>query len=369
MFSKKKIAQRLFSKYHSLRDSDVRISKKELEDVKKLYIKSLIISALIGVLFVLLFYIPIYIFPDFFNGNILKLNVFGGSIEIRWIRELDNFLLTYVELYFLSILSIYMIQNLAAILDFPSMHSRHYQLHLKNIEQLSIEVKQKNEKALGLNPFLGLSKVQLFFMLIIARFKAMFSNMLIKFLLQRFASRYLLKTVIDMVGAPVYAFWNAYATSKLFRDSKYYIFSVELSDYLAENLEKETAIQSEIKKELQHLLVSVVALKREYSEINHYFSTRLIESMAIEFEPSEYKSLDIETITETSDEKTLRWLLLLFASGIIMDGHVSRREKKIVAQIRDKVTLKNNALESLEEFLSAYKAGKGIEYIQANYPN
>jgi len=363
MFSKKKIAQRLFNKYKNRRDSDTRITAREIKEIQQLYVTSLIISAFIGVLFVLLFYLPIYMFPSFFNENVLQIQLWGLDLEIRWIRELDNFLLTYVELYFLSILSIYMIQRLAMVLDFPSMQSKHYQLHLQNIEKLSLEVKQKKEAELGLDPFLGLSRVQLYVYLLISRFKAMLSNMLIKFLLQRFASRYLLKAVIDLVGAPIYAFWNAYATAKLFKDSKFYIFSVELTDVLAEQLQQEQRIKEEISREIQHLLVSVVALKRDYSEINHYFSSRLLESLEISMHENEYKPLSMRELLEVSDPKTVQWVCLLFATGIILDGNISRRERKTLREITQDLMLKDSALSQIDEYLAAYRQGQGIRFI------
>jgi hypothetical protein len=364
MFSKQKIAQRLFDRYKSKRESDSSITARELKEIQQLYVTSLVISAFIGVLFVLLFYLPIYMFPSFFNENILKIQFWGLDLEIRWIRELDNFLLTYVELYFLSILSIYMIQRLAMVLDFPSMQSKHYQLHLQNIQKLSLEVKQKKEAELGLDPFLGLSRVQLYVYLLISRFKAMFSNMLIKFLLQRFASRYLLKTVIDMVGAPIYAFWNAYATAKLFKDSKYYIFSVEITDMLAEKLQNEQQIKEEISREIQHLLVSVVALKRDYSEINHYFSSRLLESLQISMHENEYRTLSMHKLLEESDPKTVQWVSLLFATGIILDGNISRRERKSLRDITQDLNFKEDALTHIDEYLSAYRRGQGVAFIQ-----
>lgn len=363
MFSKQKIAQHLFNKYKNKRENNPQITTRELKEIQRLYVTSLVISALIGVLFVLLFYLPIYMFPTFFNEHILKIQFWGLNLEIRWIRELDNFLLTYVELYFLSILSIYMIQQLAMILDFPSMESKHYSLHLLNIEKLSLEVKQKKETELGLDPFLGLSRLQLYLYLLISRFKAMFSNMLIKFLLQRFASRYLLKAVIDMVGAPVYAFWNAYATSKLFKDSKYYIFSVELTDILAEKLQKEERIKEEIKGEIQHLLVSVVALKRDYSEINHYFSSRLLESLQISMDENEYKTLSMMELLEVSDPKAVQWVSLLFATGIILDGNFSQRERRTLRAITQDLTLKENALTHVDDYLAAYQQGQGVNFI------
>jgi hypothetical protein len=257
-----------------------------------------------------------------------------------------------------------MIQRLAMVLDFPSMQSKHYQLHLQNIQKLSLEVKQKKEAELGLDPFLGLSRVQLYVYLLISRFKAMFSNMLIKFLLQRFASRYLLKTVIDMVGAPIYAFWNAYATAKLFKDSKYYIFSVEITDMLAEKLQNEQQIKEEISREIQHLLVSVVALKRDYSEINHYFSSRLLESLQISMHENEYRTLSMHKLLEESDPKTVQWVSLLFATGIILDGKISRRERKSLRDITQDLNFKEDALTHIDEYLSAYRRGQGVAFIQ-----
>ncbi|MFM7388194.1 MAG: hypothetical protein ACKO5L_08555, partial [Bacteroidota bacterium] len=72
MFSKRKFTQRLFKKYNNKRERDARITARELKEIQQLYVTSLVISAFIGVLFVLLFYLPIYMFPSFFNENVLQ---------------------------------------------------------------------------------------------------------------------------------------------------------------------------------------------------------------------------------------------------------------------------------------------------------
>jgi len=363
MFSKQKIARNLFRKYQIKREQEAQITERELKEINRLYVKALIISGAIGVFFVVLFYLPIYQFPSFFNENFLHIQFWGLDFKFLWIRELDNILLTYLELYVLSILSIYVIQHLAMVLDFPEMQSKHYHLHSENIEKLSLEVRQKKEAELGLDPFQGLSRIQLALYLIISRFKAMLSNMLVKFLLQRFASRYVLKAVIDLAGAPIYAFWNAYATAKLFQKAKYYIFSIELTDLLAEQLHNDQRTNREIGPEIQHLLVSVVSLKRDYSEINHYFSSKLLESLGVSMDKNEFKSLDITALEKNANGKTVRWLCLLLATGIILDGNVSRRERRHLREMTRNMKLKDNALTDIEAFLKAYRSGQGVNYL------
>jgi hypothetical protein len=260
-----------------------------------------------------------------------------------------------------------MIQKLAAILDFPSTHSKHYKLHFENIELLSLEKKQKKEIELGLNPYEGLPKIQLFIYWLISKYKAMLSNILLKYLLQSYASRYLLKVFIDLAGAPIYAFWNAYSTSKLYSAAKYYIFSVELTDYITEKLEEDKPFKLFIEREIKNLLVIIVTLKREFSETNHYYSARLIETLNITIENTHNDRKSLNAMVENSSQMHINWVLLLFATGVILDGSISRREHKIIKnQIS---TLGNDAgiLHNIENYLRAYKNGQGVDFLKAHY--
>ncbi|NBU48349.1 MAG: hypothetical protein EBS34_13115, partial [Flavobacteriales bacterium] len=123
MSFRKKISNSLFYKYQGIRENDTKITFGELQEIKKIKFQFLAISALIGILFVLIFYVPIYVFPSFFNDHVFEVNFFGLELHVRWVRECSNLLLTYVELYFLSIVSIFMIHKLAAVLDFPAINS------------------------------------------------------------------------------------------------------------------------------------------------------------------------------------------------------------------------------------------------------
>lgn len=363
MFFRKKISRSLYNKYLGIREIDTRISVRELQEIKKLEFQFLAISALIGVVFVLGFYIPIYVFPQFFNGQVIEVNFFGIEIQIRWVREFANLFLTYIELYFLSIAGIFMIQKLAAVLDFPAINSKHYELHQRNIELLCLERKQKKEKEIGLDPFKGLSSVQLLFMIFISRFKAILSNLLIRFLLQRFAGRYVFKAMIDMVGIPVYAFWNAFTMKKLFNDAKFYILSVELTDFLAEKLEFEVEVKHELSKKIHEILKSVVRLKREYSYVNYYFSSRMLESLKVEIETSNEDTVT-ELLTHHSNPRVLQFIHLVFTTGIILDGKISRQERKYILNFNRISTFKESPLNSITPFLKAYQDGRGIEYIK-----
>jgi hypothetical protein len=367
MLSKKKYVRRLYNKYSLQREQDTRISKRELSEIKRIYYWALFLSAIIGVAFILLLFLPIHRYPSFFNDAIINIKLLGWDFKIRWIRELDNFILTYIEVYILSILSVNMIQKLAAILDFPSTHSKHYQLHFENIELLSLEKKQKKEKELGLNPYEGLPKIQLFVYWVLSKYKALLSNLLLKYLLQSYASRYLLKLFIDLAGAPIYAFWNAYSTAKLYNAAKYYIFSVELTDYITEKLNEESSFKPFIERELQNLLVIIVTLKREFSETNHYYSSRLIETLNVTLENTQSERKSLKAVIEKSGETHINWVLLLFATGVILDGSISRRElKTIKTQIKNLGT-DAGILNKIEEYLHAYKNGQGVDFIRAHY--
>lgn len=365
MLIKDGFAERTFDKYQKNKDHDRHIDRTELKKIRRSYAISLIFSGLIGAVFVILFYLPIHYFQDFFHQHVIEISLWDFSFDLYWLKELDNILLTISEIVLLGILNVHMINKLAGYLDFPPNGSAQFDLHRSNIIRISLDKKQKGEKDLGLNPFAGMSKMRLFIFLLIVKIKATLSNFLIKFLLQRFASRYLLKIFIDLAGTPVYAFWNAYATSFLFKKAKYYIFSVEITEAITRKIQESSDQKELLRKSLDGLLAYVVALKRDFSEINYFFSSQLIDAAEMEFTNEEKKLLDLNTIQKELKHSETETLMLVFVTGLILDGSISRREKKHIKRLISDYRFESKIILNINNYLKEYKQGNGVNYLKS----
>ncbi len=362
MFYHQRISERLFRRFQEKKPVSTALDESNLKAVKRLYWFSICSSGFIGAFIILAYYLPLYLFDSFFDGYVLIVRLFGTELKVFWIKELDNMMLTLLELFVLGILNIYVINKLAWLLGFPSKNSAGFNLHSENLLLISLEKKQKKELELGLNPFMGMSKISLYFYLLIVRFKAMLSNVLLKLFLQRFGSRFLLKVFIDLAAMPIYAFWNGFAAAKLFNRARYYMLSTELTELVAHSAEESN--NPVVAKELKGILNYIVVLKRDFSEINYFFSTRLLED--INHHELVTNELGTEILDELAslDKASVDLITLIFATGIILDGNISRRERLKIRELGSALNDKHNILNRVDDYLKAYKKGRGVQFLK-----
>lgn len=353
-----KISEWLFDSFQGKIREEFTIEAKELRQINQLQAITVGFSAFFGALFILLYYLPVHLFEDFFNSFMIEVSFLGFEFSFFWLKQLDSFLLTFLELYVLGLLSVFAIQRMGFILDFPSKELHGFELHRQNLKLISLQKKQKQELELGLNPYYGMSKFYLFIMLAFARLKAALSNFLLKFILQRFGSRYLLKIFIDLAAMPIYAFWNAWATHRLFMRAKYYIFSVQLTEAISTKI-SENKGDTLLKSELERLLSFIVMLKRDFSEINHYFSSRMLEAIGAEITTAE-PHFELKKHAENTE---LNQLILLFATGIILDGTISARERKYIKSVVRQLDNPPLILLEIEAYLLAYRKGMAVAFL------
>ena len=362
MFYHQRISERLFRQFQEKKPVSTALDVSNLKAIQRLYWFSICVSGFIGAFIILSYYLPLYLFDSFFDGYVLNVTLFGSELKIFWVKELDNIVLTLLELYVLGVLNIYVINKLAWLLGFPSKNTAGYKLHSENLLLISLEKKQKKELELGLNPFMGMSKFSLYFYLLLVRFKAMLSNVLLKLFLQRFGSRFLLKVFIDLAAMPIYAFWNGFAAAKLFNRARYYMLSTELTELVAHSAEESK--NPVVAKELKGLLNYIVVLKRDFSEINYFFSTRLLEDINHHELVTNELSTDILDELASLDKASVDLITLIFATGIILDGNISRRERLKLRELASALNDKHNILNRVDDYLKAYKKGRGVHFLK-----
>jgi hypothetical protein len=363
MILKGRLSRNFFNKYQAKRGAASKPRVSHDLEINALYRNSLFISGFLGVVFVLFYYLPIYRFPEFFNQVYHTPEIGGYRIAIRWIRDLDNLILTFIELYLLSILSMIMVNRLCQLYDFPPIANQNYELHKQNVLALSLEKRHKKELELGLNPYEGLPRSLVLGYLAINRIKGILSSLMVRMVLQRFFGRSLLKFFIDMTGIPIYAFWNAYSTAQVFKKTKYYILSVQLTDYLTERLQKDAILQASIRGKLEEILGTIVLLKRDFSPINHYFAHRLIQSSNHPWEIQETRGLKKSDLEGVSNPTELHLIGLIIATGFILDGKISRSERRKIQELHELLGCDLKIFLNIDEYLIAYRKGKATTFL------
>jgi len=351
----KKIASKSLSVSQEIIDKEINLNK----EIDKLFKKSILISGSIGALAILFYYLPCDLFPLFFSLGNFNVSLFGASIEINPISQIYNVICLMAELYSLGLLHIYLVKKLSVIIQFPREQNLLKDLHKDELIKISLENFKSKEKEIGLNPYYGLSKALIIAILVFNKVKAFLSNAIIKIVFQKFTGRYVLRLYTDLIGMPIYFFWNAYATREVFIRAKYYMFSQNLIDLTTDYVVKKHGNNEDVKNILYELLQLISIKKRAFSSSHYVFSLKLLQSFHVSV-MSEYTISNnfIENLKKLPED-VIHDMLLLFITGMLIDGDLSKREIKEIEKIKSELDNDQPILALCDQFLIAFKKGEG----------
>jgi hypothetical protein len=331
---------------------------------RKIYFKYTFLSGLIGALAVLLYYLPFHLFPSFFAIGNFQLSLFGFSFEITPMSISFNLFCLMIELFLLGLINIEMVNEISKNLRFKNEKSDYFEMHKIELVNISLENYKSKEKEIGIDPFAELSKFRIIIFFIFNKIKAFLSNLIVKILVRKLAGRYLLRLYTDLVGMPIYFFWNAFACSEVYRRTVFYFYSQNLINFTIDYINSKHESREEIKPILYELLATVAVKKRELNSTHFVFSYKLLGQFQVPFQKKyELQKNFIDALKHFPNELT-NDLLLLFVTGMIIDGSINRTEKKELDHIRKELDGNYPILDRYNDYLEAYKLGEAEAFLK-----
>lgn len=345
---------------HSIADESIYLlTEKEIKYIKRRENYAIFLAALIGGLMVLVLYLPQYWWPHLFPVNTFDLPFLDEPLEFSVITFIYGMVLVYAEIVLLTFLNIYCAHEIALATGFINHQSKHSEDRKTLLLTIGQEKKTKDIKQFGINPYYGLKRSTVFLMNLLFTLKATLSNLLFKIFVQRVLGRYAIREVMDLIGIPIFAFWNAWGTRQVLKEARIVIMGQNYLDNFKTELLQFRKLSATEKILLYDTLQYVAVSKRDYHK-NHFYLTRLImENFEIVNEPSHvisenyYSQLNISS----PDFKILNEKILLI--GFVLDGHLSSREKKRLS-ILNKNKIINKTLHEVEVLTANFVYGKGI---------
>jgi len=335
------------------------LSDKEIKYIKKKENFTVFLAALIGAIMVLALYLPQYWFPSLFPLINIKLPFIEDPVELSIVAILYGFVLVFAEIILLTFLNIYCAHEIAYATGFINSETKHTEEKIQLIMSVGQQKKSKEIKNLGINPHHGLPNRTIILMNLFFTLQATLSNIFFKILVQRMLGRYALREVMDMLGIPIFAFWNALGTHKVLKEARVVIMGKNYLDrYKNELLDFRNLTEAE--KEILYDTLQFIAVSKRDFHTNHYLlSKNIIERFNITIETEHslpenyYEKL---SNTETDFKKLNEQLLLL---GFVLDGSLSRREIRRLKKLNDHQIVNRSAPE-VKIILRNFFYGKGL---------
>jgi hypothetical protein len=332
-----KIGIRYFSKLSKQLDYDATIHLKNIPSDKVLQVvannitlNTVIIAFLVGALTT----VPAVLFETYYRNSFATLHYY------LWL-SLITVVLLVIEvgiLYWLGMRSTY---TLAQITGYEGEHENELppEYDIKNMMVRSaLELSDPTIEYLGINPHKYVSKKWIFITAILYKAKIVLSSILIKFILQKIASRYGVRMGFVWVSIPVTAIWDAIVMYHVIKDARLRLFGYHLSKYIIDEVLTDEVMSSyspHTQEGAIRAVSTMMVLAKSYHPNNIILLIRLSQNFDIS-EAKDYDELDkfLQHLQNSSKEEKM-FLKTLVSITAVFDGKLTKTEKTALVQIFD----------------------------------
>ncbi len=357
----KSIAFRLGNYYLSKKTASIRLEERhgyvlnaaQRKQLKQLELRVYLIAGIIGACAVM-----VVIFPFHFSHllDAQHFNVFGYEFDVELYYMAYAILMIFPEIWLLNILNIHAVRRICEIYQFPSSTNKDYKEQVALLTEAGLEMPAKHMQLLEINPYIGLTKFAYYSLWIGTKLRATLSNVLMKFLVRRLLGRYALRIVTDLVGIPIFAFWNAWASRGVMKETRMRIVSnAATTDFLHDF---STGELKQIEDKLTLLVHFVAQQKRQYNFALYAFVKGLLEKVP-ELNLKHSAEVKIEELFGADpDENRLVARLLIF--GLLVDGTLSVKERLTIRKVVKEEWFPLT-VEEMDAILKSYVEGEGLK--------
>ena len=347
----------------NIADEDIYLlSDLEIKSIKKTERITIVTSAFIGAIMVVILYAPQYKLTHLFSSKAYKIPLLHHTVDISWVSLSYGVFLVFAEIFLLTLLSIYCTHEIALSTGYIdannklSKDKKDFLLHISN------QKKNKEIHKLGIDPYLGLKKSTVFFLNLFFTLKATLSNFFIRIIFQRLLGRYAIRMLLDFLGIPVFAFWNALGTAKVLKESRIVIMGVNYLQFFEKEISKSRELNAKEKLILYDTLQYIAIFKRDYHQNHYVLSKIVIEQFSIITEDIHQISKDYENKLKDCDDDFKKLNQKIIILGIVLDGSVSYREQKRINKLYASGVLTHKFAE-IKKIATNFTYGKGIEFV------
>jgi len=335
----------------------------EAAQLSKIRMQMYIRAGLAGAMGVIILYVPLHLFGEsLFPLSDIVLPYLDLEISVSPQFLAYSAVLVLLEIWYLTYMNIKAVSAISQVCRHPNPEDKYYKENLDALIAVGIDKNNKRLDSLGINPLNNLSKFRLAAFYVLTKMKAALSNVVFSFLVKRLMGRFALRQFVDFAGIPIYAFWNIWAVKRVMDETRVRALAPPLILRCVEVLYSEQKDNAEFKAHIYDMLQIISESKRSYHYNHFLLSIVLLNKFNITLKENPDFTPDfIATIAQHSDQ-TRAGFNKLFVFGIMIDGKISFREKRVLRQLYKQEVIPHEEKKILE-WSRDYFNGKGIDQL------
>jgi len=352
--AKKYIVQKSIKYSETLFEHEKKQRQKRIKQIKN---KTIFIAGLYGVIGVLLLYLPQYIFPEIFNKVEYSIPFTKFNFAISLTEMIYGFFLVIIEIYLLTINDLNAISKITAIYGYSAKND---DFNANEFVLIGLGKDKKVFTKIGINPYQNFSKVSVLLIRVLFIFKALLSNFIFKILIKKVLGRLGIRAIVDLAGIPIYAIWNAYASSIVIRKTIMRMQAQVEMERVGQHFLQKFKNNDSLKKLIYDTFSYIAISKKNFYPTDYVFVRHILKTLNIPIKKEHILSNNyIEDVKKLpSDVKLATGQMLIL--GFLLDGKIGRFEIIILKKLR-----KNNiipySIKEIKKWTNDYKIGNGFD--------
>ncbi|MFK7787032.1 MAG: hypothetical protein AB8B56_18065 [Crocinitomicaceae bacterium] len=354
--------KQLSKNVRSQEDDDLYVlSPTEKAALRKIRISTYLKAGLAGALGIVLLYVPYHIFEEtLFPKRDIWIPIYENymSLEIEFL--IYSIVLVFIEIWYLTFLNIQAVDKITKACGCLNPSDTDFETDVDALISVGLEKKHKELEKVGINPYEGLSKWGVVAFQVLIKLKATISGFVWKIFISKILGRYAFRMVVDVLGAPIYAAWNIYASRKVMNEARVRVMAPPLINKFSLQLEEEFGGNEEFRSVLYPTLQAISISKRSFHYNHFLLATSLLTRFDIEVQTDpEYDKDFLKKVDELAPE-IQKAVSKLIVFGILIDGGLSQIEKRSLIRLKKEGVLPYT-LDEVKVWSEDYFEGRGID--------
>lgn len=262
---------------------------------------------------------------------------------------------TIIEFYYLYYDGL---KSIAQIAYYAGLDLRQENPYLLPLAEAALEIENKKQELLGINPLKKSNKPKLFFSKGLYKAKIILTNLFLKFLVSRIVGRVAIRGIFDLIAIPVTAFWDAWVCYNILKEARLRAIGPSA---IQERIESYFPNPENLSEEFKSQVLRAVAYIIIATENLHPNLAYLVMQLHNKLKPQNLEfPINEELLFQNSHQLQKNELFIvakIMAFAIIIDGKIASKEKKIFREFTQNANIFIR-LEGLELELQKIYQGK-----------
>ncbi len=346
-------------------DQDLHLlSEEELRLVRKTEYWALWLAVLIELVAYLLIFLPLYEFPDFFENQTISL---GGPFihltgKFHWAKSGWMILMTVAELYILLLLNLAAVHGIAVATGYIKRNESAQET--MGLIRIALEKRFSELQQFGIDPYQQMNPWMLYLFLAFNRLKGLIGSVLARAVISNLFGREILRVYLDFSGMPIYMAINWYTTHVILRNARVVVMGQTSIEIIRRQLPEMRLTPWEL--ELVYDSLQFIAVNKRDFHANHYYLTKaIVEHFGIEIQAFHPLPADYFDKLKSAQKSIANICRLIIVLGFILDGVLSWRERRELADLQDEGIL-SLCYADLERYRHQFVDGQGLDEVTAH---